>query len=105
MIDFDDIIKYMWLAIVAFIGAVTGFFTRDENLKKAATGEKIKLFVLSVSTSMFISYITYEISIFLLNANGVSVALAGLASFTGTDFAVALEKGLLDFIERKFKQL
>lgn len=97
--------KYAWLAAVAFIGAVTGYLTKARGLYGAARKERFKLFILGVTTSMFISYITYELSLYFFHANGLSVALAGLASFTGTDFAVVLEKGFLDFIERKFRQL
>lgn len=102
---FDEILKYIWLGIVAFAGAVTGYFTKSRNIKDKPAEEKIKLFILGVTTSMFISYITYELSLYFFHANGISVALAGLASFTGTDFAVAMEKGLLDLIQRKFRQL
>lgn len=54
---------------------------------------------------MFISYITYETAFFFLNYSGISVALAGFASFAGTDFAVALEKAGVDFITRKIEKL
>ncbi len=105
MIDINEVLKYIWLGIVAFIGGVTGYLIKLKNEPNQSKNDKIKLFILGVSTAMFISYIAYEISIYFLKSNGISVALAGLASFTGTDFAVAIEKAGLDFITRKIKNL
>lgn len=105
MIDINDLLKYLWLCVVAFIGGVTGYLVKLKYNPNQSRKDKIKFFILGVTTSMFISYITYEVAVYFLKSNGISVALAGLASFTGTDFAVAIEKAGLDFISRKIKNL
>ncbi len=103
--DINELFKYLWLGTVAFIGGVTGYLVKVKTTENQSRCDRVKLFILGVTTAMFISYITYEAAMFFLKSNGISVALAGLASFTGTDFAVALEKAGLDFITRKMKNL
>lgn len=104
-IDNNEFFKYIWLAVVAFVGSATGCLAKVKDWGEKSFSEKAKLFSLGVTTSMFISYITYECAFYYLQANGICVALAGLASFMGTDFVVVLEKAALDFIIRKFKSL
>lgn len=101
----DNLIKYLWLAAVTFVGSVTGYLVKVKDCSNKTFGEKLKLFLLGVTTSMFISYITYEGAFYFFQTNGICVALAGLASFMGTDFAVVLEKAAIDFIIKKFKEL
>lgn len=87
------------------MGAVTGYLAKVKDMEQKSFKEKAKLFALGVTTSMFISYITYEGAYYFLQANGICVALAGLASFMGTDFVVAVEKAVIDFIVGKIKSL
>jgi hypothetical protein len=92
----SDEIKYMWLAVVAFVGGLIGYCRKqaEKDAEKSPTG-KLGSLSLSIVTSMFIAYIVYEISVTFIEHNNVCVALAGLASFAGTDALVAGEKMLL----------
>ena len=40
--------------------------------------------------SMFIAYISYEILMSIIDKQGLAVALAGMAAFTGTDLLIIM---------------
>ena len=94
---FNEIGLWLWLMAVSLIGGVLGFMNRNDLDGKDA-GEKIRALVLGVTTSMFVAYLVYELSLFMLNKESLSVAIAGLAAYIGTNALVALESAFIDWI-------
>lgn len=89
MINIDkDILYYLWLLIISFIGGVLNY------IKRKAKGNSFSLsaFLVGVVSSMFVAYLTFEIGNFYFGSEKFAVALAGLAAWMGTDALVGLEE-------------
>lgn len=87
MVD-KEVLYYIWLLIISFIGGVLNY------IKRKAKGSKFSLgaFILGVVSSMFVAYLTFEIGNFYFENEKFAVALAGLAAWMGTDALVGLEE-------------
>ena len=99
-----EAVKYTWLMGVALIGGIIGYFRKQaEKDKGKSLLQKLCSAFLSVITSMFVAYIVYEILMYLTEAPSLSVAIAGLASFAGTDLLVAFEEAAVSGFVESFK--
>lgn len=97
-----EIWKWIWFLIVAFTGGVVGFITKiSPTLKGRPFKAKWKALCMGMINSMFIAYITYEILMSIINKQGLSVALAGMAAFTGTDLLIVMQNKIIELIKRK----
>ncbi len=98
----EDVFKYLWMAVVAAVGGTIGFISKiSPRLTGQALHTKIRAYLMGLVTSMFVAYITYEGSLFFIHSERLSVALAGLASFAGTDLLVILQQNFIEVIKRK----
>lgn len=104
MKDFLDIFgMWLWLIFVSIIGGLLGLISRND-LTNLPFSKKLKALFLGVVTSMFVAYIVYELSLYIFNKEALSVAIAGLAAYMGTNALVALENALIAYIEKRVKR-
>lgn len=97
-----EIWQWIWLFIVSFTGGVIGFVTKiSPTLKGRPFKAKISSLCMGMVNSMFIAYISYEILISIINRQGLAVALAGMAAFTGTDLLIIMQNKIIELIKRK----
>lgn len=79
-------IAYMPIIIIGFIVAFLIFFDpKNQDLENKSLKKKIRIFIHSFILSTFISFIAFEIFIYLLFPLSLSVALSGGVAYFGTD--------------------
>ena len=97
-----EIWQWLWLFIVSFTGGVVGFITKiSPTLKGRSFRAKFMALCMGMINSMFIAYISYEILLSLIDKQGLAVALAGMAAFTGTDLLIITQDKIIELIKRK----
>ena len=97
-----EIWQWLWLFIVSFTGGVVGFITKiSPTLKGRSFRTKFMALCMGMINSMFIAYISYEILLSLIDKQGLAVALAGMAAFTGTDLLIITQNKIIELIKRK----
>ena len=97
-----EIWQWLWLFIVSFTGGVVGFITKiSPTLKGRSFRAKFMALCMGMINSMFIAYISYEILLSLIDKQGLAVALAGMAAFTGTDLLIITQNKIIELIKRK----
>lgn len=106
MENFNELIKYAWMAFVAFLGGTVGFITKiSPTLKGHDLKQKLTAYGMGLITSMFVAYVVYEVSLYLTSSERLAIALAGLASFAGTDLLVICQQKLIETVKRKFDKI
>lgn len=106
MEHFNEVMKYGWMACVAFLGGTVGFITKiSPTMKGEDLRKKIYVYCMGLITSMFVAYVVYEVSLYFTSSEGLAVALAGLASFAGTDLLVILQQKFVEIIKRKLDKI
>ena len=99
-----EIWQWLWLFIVSFTGGVVGFITKiSPTLKGRSFRAKFMALCMGMINSMFIAYISYEILLSIIDKQGLAVALAGMAAFTGTDLLIILKSNLIRLYEEQEK--
>lgn len=102
----QEVWQWIWFFIVAFSGGIVGFITKiSPTLKGKSFRRKFIALFMGMINSMFIAYITYEILLSLLHNPNLSVALSGMAAFTGTDLLLVVQNRLIDLIKRKIDEM
>lgn len=102
----NDIIRYLWLAIVAAFGGFIGFISKvSPTMEKRGVWRVLGKLGLSMLSSMFVAYISYEIFIVLLEKEGLAIALSGMAAYTGTDLLVIIQTKMIEVIKRSFDKI
>ncbi len=101
-----EIWQWLWLFIVSFTGGVVGFITKiSPTLKGRSFRAKFLALCMGMINSMFIAYISYEILMSLIDKQGLAVALAGMAAFTGTDLLIITQNKIIELIKRKMDNI
>lgn len=102
----DEVKSFIWLFFVAFTGALVGFLTKTApTLKAFTTQRKVRIFITSVLSSMFLSYITYELLKAGISNNNLCVALAGFSAYLGTDLLIIIQERVIEKIKSKIDNL
>ncbi|EAJ1232650.1 hypothetical protein YY92_08760 [Campylobacter fetus] len=101
----DELINKLGVyAYIVLLGAFGGLLAVFQKHKLAnCKTKKCYLFTsfFGVLTSIFIAYIGYEITNYFLTNEKISLAIAGVCAWAGTDALVALEKKLINIISDK----
>ncbi len=111
MIDFlktlpEDLKQLLWLFFVSFFGGVVGFVTKNsKTLENKRLSQKIWLLIVSMMSSMFIAYITYELMLLVIEKQGVAVAISGFAAYMGTDILIIIQERLVEKIKSKIDSI
>ena len=85
-----------------YIESRSGFITKiSPTLKGRSFRAKFMALCMGMINSMFIAYISYEILLSLIDKQGLAVALAGMAAFTGTDLLIITQNKIIELIKRK----
>lgn len=101
-----ELIKFIWLIIVSVMGGFVGFITKvNPTLRGKKLKERLFILFLGIINSGFVGFITYHIVFYFTKENGLSVALSGVAAFSGTDLLVVVQAKLIDLIKRKFDNI
>ncbi|CUU83195.1 Uncharacterised protein [Campylobacter hyointestinalis subsp. hyointestinalis] len=97
MIDAAGVYKYVIL--IGLIGGIIRIVQKEE-LKQCEKSMKCKIFGLFFSSlvSMFAGYIGFEVAFLFFEKDGISIAIAGLSGWAGTNIIIAGEKKLLRII-------
>lgn len=94
--------QWLWLFFVSFTGGVVGFITKiSPTLKGRSFKAKFAALCMGMINSMFISYISYEILLSIIDKQGLAVALSGMAAFTGTDLLIITQNKIIELLKRK----
>lgn len=102
----EEIKQLIWLAFVSFIGGFVGFTTRaNKALKEKKLYQKIYILFMSIISSMFIAYITFEVILTSINNQRLAIALAGFAAYSGTDLLIVLQEHIIEKIKNKIDNL
>lgn len=90
---------WIWLLVVACIGALVALLTKNDftGLSKEQKMRKIEAGTIA---SIFVAYLTFEITFYFIGAERFSVACAGIASYLGTDALVALGNVFISLITK-----
>lgn len=100
----QQILQYAWICVIALIGSTVGFIVRFGKYQDFTCKKKITTYILGVITSMFTAYVTYEICFYVVENDRVSVAIAGLASFAGTDLLVFMQNEVFEYLKKRLNQ-
>lgn len=102
----EEIKQILWLIIVSFIGGLIGFATKaHKTLKEKKLYQKIYLLFISILSSMFIAYITFELIMTSINNQRLAIALAGFAAYSGTDLLIIVQERLIEKIKNKIDSI
>lgn len=102
----EEIKQILWLIIVSFIGGLIGFATKThKTLKDKKLYQKIYILFISILSSMFIAYITFELIMTSINNQRLAIALAGFAAYSGTDLLIIIQERLIEKIKSKIDSL
>ncbi|EOG7059328.1 phage holin family protein [Campylobacter fetus] len=92
----DNLGVYKYVFIIGIIGGVLSVLQKKKLERCAGSKKCIFLgLVLDTTTALFVGYIGFEIAFYFLEKQGISVGLAGLSAWAGTDAIVAWEKKLI----------
>lgn len=97
----QTVMSYIWICVVAFLGSTVGFIVRFGKYADFSAKKKVTTYFLGIITSMFTAYVAYEFSFYIIENERVSIALAGLASFAGTDLLVFLQNELFEHLKKR----
>lgn len=102
----EEIKQILWLFVVSFIGGIVGFVTKNsKTLEGKSWKQKLWVLFVSMISSMFIAYITFEIVRQGINKQGVAVAISGFAAYMGTDILVVVQERLVEKIKSKIDSI
>lgn len=101
MINNDNNFIYWWLVFVSFVASLIGMINKEKLKEYKSTKAKAGALVSGIATSMLVSYIVFEIAFYYLANERMSVALAGVGAWMGTDAFLTLQKVVFDYISRK----
>ena len=88
------------VAFYCIIYWVVGFITKiSPTLKGRSFRAKFLALCMGMVNSMFIAYISYEILMSIIDKQGLAVALAGMAAFTGTDLLIIMQNKIIELIK------
>lgn len=96
----------IWLFIVASIGGFIGFTTKSRNiLNNKPLYKKVYILFVSIMSSIFIAYITFELLYSSLDNKRLAIAIAGFAAFSGTDLLFIIQERFIEKIKDKIDRL
>lgn len=102
----EEIRQALWLVLVSFAGGVVGFVTKNsKTLEGKSWRQKLWILFVSMISSMFIAYITFEIIRMFVERQGVAVAIAGFAAYMGTDILIIIQERLVEKIKNKIDSI
>ena len=102
----DEVKKFIWLMIVSFVGGLVGFITKTtKTLQNKPLKDKLYNLVISMLSSMFIAYITYELIKTTIDREGLAVAISGFMAYVGTDILIIIQDRLIEKIKTKIDAL
>lgn len=90
---------WAWFLFVALIGGILGYFAK--NKAPLSKTERLRGLAIGILTSMFAAYVTFQIAFYYLHSEDVSVAIAGVAAWMGTDAFLTLEHFFLNTLNKK----
>jgi uncharacterized membrane protein (UPF0136 family) len=90
---------WAWFLFVAIVGGFLGYITK--NKRPATRKELLRGLAIGMLISMFAAYITFKIAFFMFANEDVSVAIAGVAAWMGTDAFLTLEKWATTILNTK----
>ncbi|OCR99007.1 hypothetical protein A9K75_08850 [Campylobacter fetus subsp. testudinum] len=87
---------YKYVFIIGVIGGILSVLQKKKLDRCSGSKKCIFLgLILDTTTALFVGYIGFEIAFYFLGKQGISVGLAGLSAWAGTDAIVAWEKKLI----------
>lgn len=102
----EDIRQLVWLFLVSFFGGLVGFVTKNsKTLEGKSWKQKTWLLIVSMMSSMFIAYITYEVLLLGIEKQGVAVAISGFCAYMGTDILIILQERLVEKLKDKIDSI
>lgn len=102
----DEIKQMLWLFVVSFIGGFIGFATKThKTLVNKKIYQKLYILFISILSSMFIAYITFEIIMIGVESQRLAIAIAGFAAYSGTDLLIIMQERLIEKIKNKIDNL
>ena len=111
MLDFfknlpEEIKHFFWLMVVSFVGGIVGFVTKNsKTLEDKNWKQKLWVLFVSMISSMFIAYITFELVRLGIDKQGVAVAISGFAAYMGTDILIIVQERLVEKIKSKIDNI
>lgn len=107
LMELPDIVKtYIWLATISLLGGFVGFITKNNHkLKGKSLIQKIGIHLTAILSSMFISYVVFQLLFCTTGKQGISVAIAGIASYMGTDVLIILQDRIVEKLKSKIDKL
>lgn len=102
----EEVKQILWLFLVSFIGGIVGFVTKNsKNLEGKSWKQKLWVLFVSMISSMFIAYITFELVRLGIDKQGVAVAISGFAAYMGTDILIIVQERLVEKIKSKIDSI
>lgn len=107
LIELPESVKtYIWLSIISLVGGFVGFVTKNSHkLQNKSLMQKIGIHITAIISSMFISYVVFQLLFCTTGKQGISVAIAGIAAYMGTDVLVIIQDKLMERLKAKIDKL
>lgn len=96
----EDKFIYYWLCCVCFVAAITSIYEKNK-LSGFSGSKKIAKFLSVLISSMLAGYISFEFALYFIQNERLSVAIAGVGAFMGTEVLEMLSKFAFNFMEKK----
>lgn len=98
----EDKFIYYWLCCVCFIAALTSTYEKHklDGLKGIS---RLKRLLSALSSSMLAGYVSFEFALYFIQNERLSVAIAGIGAYIGTEMLEKLQSIVFNYIEKKGK--
>lgn len=100
MVETKELLVYVWVFIFSLVVGVLSFFKKRSS---ATTPFRIGVFILGVTCSMAVGYMTFEIAYYYFEKERIAVAIAGLGAWMGTDALLSFEGAFKEIVKNKSK--
>ena len=99
----DDYIFTIVLATISFLSGVIGLVNRAEHRNKETFTSKALFLIFGGVSSVFVGFISFEISFFYLQNLRVCVAISAFCAWMGTRILIEVQDRVLEFV-RNYKK-
>lgn len=96
---------YFYLLLLGMVGGVLGIIHNNKLADCKTTPCIFATVILGCVSSVFVGYISFEICAYYSNSERLSLAIASICAWIGTDVLLIIKTNLLELIKAKGEKI